>query len=58
MHIEQPQWKVIFNLFLCLLPPVELINFWCIYYVYVGLTAKISSGGILKKTLFNIAYKM
>ncbi|TKW20133.1 hypothetical protein SEVIR_4G065300v4 [Setaria viridis] len=26
--------------------------------IYSGLTAKISSGGILKKTLFNIAYKM
>ncbi|KAL6606162.1 hypothetical protein ACP70R_041815 [Stipagrostis hirtigluma subsp. patula] len=26
--------------------------------IYTGLTAKISSGGILKRTLFNIAYKM
>jgi len=26
--------------------------------IYSGLTAKISTGGILKKTLFNIAYKM
>jgi long-chain acyl-CoA synthetase len=26
--------------------------------IYSGLTAKISAGGILKKTLFNIAYKI
>ncbi|KAF0901519.1 hypothetical protein E2562_003502 [Oryza meyeriana var. granulata] len=26
--------------------------------IYSGLTAKISSGGILKKTLFNVAYKL